>query len=104
MVWKNILKSLSECIIDFGKIFSYKKETHNGATRQMKTNVLNGVCKERECFRKEEINIYYILIRLNIHLFVFFMQQRSDENLNMGAMLQELGIHLEYNPNYTPPT
>ena len=55
----------------------------------MKTNILNDVCKELKCF--QEITIYYISTKLNIHLIVFFIQQRYAENLYVGATLQDLG-------------
>lgn len=69
---KHIFEYLSEYVIDFGKFFFYRKgrKQKKWVMRQIKTYVLNGICKELECFREGGINIYYIPTRLNINLLV----------------------------------
>lgn len=73
-------------------MFLLQEKKQNEEEKQMKTNILNGVCIELKCFW--EANIYCIPTKLNIHLIVFFIQQRYVENLYVGAILWDLGEQL----------
>lgn len=64
----NTYQNISLILVNFSSI--RKKGNKKWVMRQIKTNVLNEVCKELECFREGGINIYYIPTRLNINLFV----------------------------------
>lgn len=54
----------------------------------MKTNDLNGTCRKLKQFTEEETVIIYIYIStmLNVHLFIFFIQQMLVENLHIRAI------------------